>query len=477
LRVSVNAEVDLHYPTFLFIPTGRPSGKLAMTVSGSAALDTLFRKNTGCSATFMFEPWRGFIPVGGVPVPVYLRAGVAASATLASDFNAHASAGFSITGGISFEGHSVRDLSTASGNASASLSGSGKFSLGPTLRLAVGVVATAADKGGGGGGDDTTADMHLDFKPAVAYTVGLDGNCALDLVGPGAQVGLTLGPFQLNQVLPSFTQNIYRCPPPPPPPVASQAAGAYVYWTNNSGTIGRANLDGTLANQDFITTAVSPYGVAVDAAHVYWTNTATNTIGRANLDGTGANQSFITGANAPYEVAVDATHVYWTNNGTNTIGRANLDGTNSDPSFIPGASNPQGVAVDAAHVYWANTDSNTIGRANLDGTGANQSFTTTSSLPVGVAVDAAHVYWANVGTDTIGRANLDGTGTNQSFIDASTGPGSVPYGVAVDAAHVYWANFNTFGPIARANLDGTGANQAIISGALQPAGVAVTARR
>jgi len=39
--------------------------------------------------------------------------------------------------------------------------------------------------------------------------------------------------------------------------------------------------------------------VAVDAAHVYWTNIDANTIGRANLDGTGANQRFITTASSP----------------------------------------------------------------------------------------------------------------------------------------------------------------------------------
>jgi virginiamycin B lyase len=85
--------------------------------------------------------------------------------------------------------------------------------------------------------------------------------------------------------------------------------------------------------------------VAVDAGHVYWANVVAGTIGRANLDGTGANQSFIGGASRPRGVAVDARHVYWTDEATGTIGRANLDGTDANHSFIGGASAPFGVAV------------------------------------------------------------------------------------------------------------------------------------
>ena len=131
-------------------------------------------------------------------------------------------------------------------------------------------------------------------------------------------------------------------------------------------------------------TASATLQFTVNAGHVYWTNAGTNTIGRASLDGTGADQSFITGASFPRGVAVDADHVYWTNG--NDIGRANLDGTGVDQSFITGASTPYGVAVDAGHVYWANIGTNTIGRANLDGTSVDQSFITGASGPRGVAV-------------------------------------------------------------------------------------------
>jgi hypothetical protein len=50
--------------------------------------------------------------------------------------------------------------------------------------------------------------------------------------------------------------------------------------------------------------------VAVDGGHVYWSNidydVDSGSIGRANLDGTGVEPSFITGADYPCGVAVDA---------------------------------------------------------------------------------------------------------------------------------------------------------------------------
>jgi virginiamycin B lyase len=247
-------------------------------------------------------------------------------------------------------------------------------------------------------------------------------------------------------------------------------ADAYVYWTNAPGQIGRANLDGSGANQSFITGANVPIGVAVDGQHVYWANEADNSIGRANLDGSGADQGVITGASNPFGVAVDGQHVYWTNNVGNSIGRANLDGSGADQGFITGASNPFGVTVDGQHIYWANESTGTIARANLDGSSVNYGFVTGVNAPFGVAVDARYVYWSDLGDNTIGRANLDGSGADQSFI---TGANS-PLAVAVDGRYIYWANENG-NTIGRANLDGTGVNQSFITGASNPGGVAVDA--
>jgi hypothetical protein len=245
--------------------------------------------------------------------------------------------------------------------------------------------------------------------------------------------------------------------------------------TNDANTgvgpaVGRANLDGSGANQSFVPLPQAATGVAVDGSHIYWANPTTNTIGRANLDGTGVNQSFITGASKPQYVAVDGSHVYWTNavtgvNGAGTIGRANLDGTSPNQSFITGANNPQGIALDGSFVYWANAGTTeatrAIGRANLDGTSPSQSFvavTEGTSGPFGVAVNASFIYWTNPRSGgglagRIGRATIAGASPNQDFVTEL----GFPRGLALDGSYLYWANNTSFlgTSIGRVKLDGS----------------------
>jgi streptogramin lyase len=249
----------------------------------------------------------------------------------------------------------------------------------------------------------------------------------------------------------------------------ASSAQAFIYWGNTGSTIGRANPDGSGANQSFITGANQPCGVAVDASHLFWANDADGTFGRANLDGSGTIQNLFSGADNPCGLAVDASHIYWSNTApSGSLGRANLDGSSPDQGFIGSLSYPCGVAVDSRYIYWVNRDASSIGRANLDGSSPTVNFITTGAVePCGVAVDAGHVYWTDLGGTTIGRANIDGGSPNGSFITGA----SRPCGVAVDANSVYWANSNV-GTIGRANLDGSGVNQSIVSGANIPCFVA-----
>ncbi|MGD0240639.1 MAG: hypothetical protein ABSB59_09955 [Streptosporangiaceae bacterium] len=87
-----------------------------------------------------------------------------------------------------------------------------------------------------------------------------------------------------------------------------------LYWSNTTASgnsmIGRARLNGTDVDQNFIAVPDGPSGVsalAVNARYIYWTDETGRTIGRARLDDTQVNQQFIEVPNADIllGVAVD----------------------------------------------------------------------------------------------------------------------------------------------------------------------------
>ena len=264
--------------------------------------------------------------------------------------------------------------------------------------------------------------------------------------------------------------------------LAANAAG-YVYWTNEQdGTIGRANPNGTSANQSFIKTGGEPTAVAVNGRHLFWAHRAADegSIGRANLDGSGQNPNLIPFLE-PSGVAANGTHLFWTEaiadncditltNCFGYVGRANLDGTGADYDFIRPPGSTHGVAPTATHLYWAGQTGDAIGfigRANLNGSGTVHKLINNLDGPSGPSVSSTHIYWADAFGPDIGRANLNGTGVNRSFI---TGEG--PCATAVHAGHLYWTDVRR-DTIGRANLDGSGVDRDFITGAKNPCGIAV----
>ncbi len=251
------------------------------------------------------------------------------------------------------------------------------------------------------------------------------------------------------------------------------SAGAYVFWVNGAnGTIGRAHLDGSGAEPQF----VNPSG-AIDMTrsgnYLYFTHGDSPyiSIGRVALDGSEFQPSFVPGVygrTLAHGLAADAGHIYWSTFIVEggEIGRGDSEGNVTDFEFIPHVSFATNLAVDGSHIYWARE--NWIGRANIDGTGADNFFIVGGSGIRGIVVQGDHIYWGNTGTDEIGRANLDGTGIDESFIATS----GAPAGVAADAGHLYWSNVGP-GTIGRANLDGSGVENSFITGIEADGAVAV----
>src|SRR5262245_28334763 len=278
---------------------------------------------------------------------------------------------------------------------------------------------------------------------------------------------------------------------------ARTAAPVHLYWANNTEgwgarpaatTIGRARLDGTGVEHNFVSGAGRrPCGVALDRKYIYWAELQGGAIGRANRDGSSVNASFIPPPrHGGCGVAIAGGHIYWATVDDGTIGRANVDGTGVKLEFIPGLAIPRstspisngggpcGIAVAGKYIYWINFVEGAtpvaIGRANLDGTGVDKRFIPgRPANGCGIAVAGGHIYWTNGGfvksRYAIGRANLDGTGVNHRFIRTA---GS-PCGVAAHRGHIYWGVWHgryahPITTIGRANLDGSAVDTQFITG-------------
>ncbi|HKG19653.1 MAG TPA: hypothetical protein VKB00_07940, partial [Candidatus Limnocylindrales bacterium] len=179
------------------------------------------------------------------------------------------------------------------------------------------------------------------------------------------------------------------------------AHGNFVYWTNSSpgSSIGRAKINGSGVNDNFITGLSNPNGVAVDSKFVYWAETGANRIGRANLDSTAVNPNFITsGVTSPLGVAITSNAGIFWRNGTGmsvTIGHANADGSNPVANFISPVDTFCGIAADQSFVYWLDNDGPGfhIGRAPVSGGAPDSNFINVPSAGCGVAVDNNFLYW------------------------------------------------------------------------------------
>jgi hypothetical protein len=214
----------------------------------------------------------------------------------------------------------------------------------------------------------------------------------------------------------------------------------FIYWTQGTGatsTIGRANLDGTGANPNFIPHAATVEdfdavpahaGIAVNSSSIFWGNTGSGTMGKANLDGSSPTGTLVTtGPEESCGIAADQNSVYWLDVGlAQSVGRATVNGDNRQGSFINGVTGACGLTADPGFLYWGSTTKG-IGRAPVGGGAANNNFIPSAVAAAndvcGVAVNSQYVFWGNSGaSDFIGRANLGGGSSNPSLINGPTDP-------------------------------------------------------
>ena len=218
------------------------------------------------------------------------------------------------------------------------------------------------------------------------------------------------------------------------------SAHAYLYY-RYGGAVERIALNGKGGRSKLIPDAGGTKfcGLAATESHIYWTNN--NDVGRADIDGSHVERNWIRLHSTVCSIAVDGTHVYWLNH-TGDLGRADLSGAHVDEKFIKTSGRQFGaVAVSSAFIFW--TDREGIGRADIDGTKVREAFLP-ADFATSLAVDGKYLYWNNLGPlfegTTIGRAQLDGAAVNQKFIDL-TPVDRHPCGLTVVDERIFFSNW------------------------------------
>lgn len=219
-------------------------------------------------------------------------------------------------------------------------------------------------------------------------------------------------------------------------PLAVTSTSGFLYWAQGR-FLGRAWLNGANVMTSFLEVAPNnqwaPNSISLDLHHIYWGSYYGAKIGRANIDGSAPNTDFITNTGTIQGLSVNAQYIFWTTGGGNTIGRANLDGSGANSQFMRFRSNPGAILATRTHIYWG--ENGAIARANLDGSDINLQFissaATGQAYVSGLAFDGPNLYWTDLIHGRIGRANIDGTDVRPAFITGANYPSGVTVSGAV----------------------------------------------
>jgi hypothetical protein len=211
---------------------------------------------------------------------------------------------------------------------------------------------------------------------------------------------------------------------------------SYLYFSSDSGTdnegfirrIPLANLN--QFPEVIVIDTGRIRGLAVDIGHIYWANNPASEIGRADLDGSDPESEFIKDAGRPVGLAVSAAHVYWSANqgaepnpgndlyryeaATGTLTDLSADATKTNGAEVQGVL---GVSDDGSYLYF-------VANGDFDGAGPASAGDCQGSL--GSASGSCSLYLRHGGTTSfIARLSVNGNGSltdAANWAETPTGP-------------------------------------------------------
>lgn len=380
----------------------------------------------------------GAIPVGPVPVPIYLslplslRAQIGAKTVGESSITwdqkigfRTRSAGFALVPTLIFEATNPQSAST--------IRTTPAFTIGPQVGFEFGL------------GVRRVITLRLEAKTAVEFNLnsGPPRECSWDWRMGNVNIGGEIGPFKLT------TPEI--------------AKGSHRLWTGCGGSTfdvpegrqGRLLLaaESRLQSVPADRPAAPPtahgqhagevVGLDSDGTHVFtmeWVRSTTQEIGtdatiyRAALDGSGRTALATFPAprdgGTPYEAVVANGYVHWYD--SDGIGRIRTDGTDRQDSFIPVprttfAGDEQGTLssldTDGTWLYFSSCFGDSVGRVRLDGTALETDWIYQDACTQTVAANDTHLFWEaaerpSSGSDVhyLARAKLDGSEIDRTWV-------------------------------------------------------------
>jgi hypothetical protein len=190
------------------------------------------------------------------------------------------------------------------------------------------------------------APEGIAVDPSFAYWTELDANQLVSYTRSTAQAAV-FGPVAYG-----------------PAGVVLDGAGN-AYWTNsNDGSVDSCPVANCTAatTTSLASGRSSPWGIAVDAAYVYFTElTASGNVVRCDHSG-GAQMELGGGPQSyPVRIVSDGASAYWTNQGSapNNGSVMQCAGTVCTP-IATGLANPTGIAVDSRAVYYGTLGDSTL---------------------------------------------------------------------------------------------------------------------
>lgn len=216
---------------------------------------------------------------------------------------------------------------------------------------------------------------------------------------------------------------------------------AHIYWTNtNSGEVMRANKDGSSPTVMVSGQSTLLRGVTVDDTTLYWSTYVNGQI--LSMPKGGGAATVLQSQSEVFTLLVHGGDLYWTifSAGPGALRKAPLPSLSPVANVI--ASLPDrtgGLAIDGGYAYLTHAaNAASVYRYDL-ATGATQTLASTGGYAVQLVLDGSYVYWGN-GDNRVMRVVKDGSQPPQLL---ATVPGANSMGIAVDEACVYYADWSS----------------------------------